>query len=373
MRVDNVTIYKLPTLSSCCKECCTVDDKVAEEIIDDQQHQQHQQQQQQGVTSAAVVPTDDNNNHHLLSATSSLVFPFANTPSFIELNLVPLPLLTDDGQQTPIGGRGWYSSAILSAMLLCGHDQLHRDLLSSKSTKQMMIELGSGSLGLSGITLAWVMSQITKQSSSSSSSSNKPTRYKIVCTDYDSDVLEKLQSNIEDTNQRMKEYFEKTYSTNNGSNNNFGNVELTSAHLDWTQYEQEQPLLKEAVDDDDDDDDDDSDDGDSDDSKYTITFVFGAALVYTEETECCVDQISKILRQSPNAVVWIVQWPRNGWFPLLQIQCKQTYHLKVEKYNVTDIHPQIHELANTFIPSAQNELDLNHVKAIRITRRSRNG
>jgi hypothetical protein len=182
-------------------------------------------------------------------------------------------------------------------------------------------------------------------------------------------VLEKLQNNIEDTNQRMKQYFETAQSTNNGSNN-FDNVELTSAHLDWTQYEQEQPLLKEAVDDDDDDD---SDDGDSDDSKYTITFVFGAALVYTEETECCVDQISKILRQSPNAVVWIVQWPRNGWFPLLQIQCRQTYHLKVEKYNVTDIHPQIHELANTFIPSTQNELDLNHVKAIRITRRSRIG
>jgi hypothetical protein len=279
--------------------------------------------------------------------TWTTAFPFVqDPPSYIEFNLVPLPLLTDEGQQTPIGGRGWYSSAVLSAMLLCGHDRLHRDLFSSTTKRQMMIELGSGSLGLSGITLAWIMAQKQQQQQQQQRTGRK---IKIVLTDYDPDVLGQLEQNVDDTNRRLKDYFARS------SFDVVSSVELTSAHLDWTEYDREQPLLVGAG------------GGEDEDKKYTVTFVCGAALVYTEETESCVDQIAKILQQNPQAAVWVVQWPRNGWFPLLQIQLQQVYGCTVEKFSVTDIHPQIHDLANTFMPAQQNELDLNHVKAIRIT------
>ena len=34
------------------------------------------------------------------------------------LELVPLPLLSEDFEQMPVGARGWYASAVLSAMML---------------------------------------------------------------------------------------------------------------------------------------------------------------------------------------------------------------------------------------------------------------
>ena len=304
MRVDDSTIYCLPTLKDCCKQCANA-------------------------TETSDIPSQND----------------PNPSSDLILDLIPLPLLTEEGEQTPIGARGWYSSAVLSAMLLSGHETLHKDLqlfqtgTQNKRNKNMMIELGSGALGLGGMTLAWVMAQQKCGPST-----------KIVMTDYDQDCLKQLEINVEGTRQRLKDYY---------GGNTEKLPEIEAAHLDWNEFQQQQPLLMQTSDE--------RDSQDSNDSLYSVSFICGAALVYTEATAACADQVAKILRMHPQAVVWVVQWPRNGWFQVFQMQLQQKHHCKIQKFvPARDIHPHIHQLAQTLMPP-QICLDIQHIKAVRIT------
>jgi hypothetical protein len=281
------------------------------------------------------------------------------TQDFLILELVPLPLLTEEGDQTPIGGRGWYSSAVLSAMLLSGHQQLTKDIMfgmHSKHFNRVMIELGSGTLGLAGTALAWVVAQQQMQASCQST-----TKTKVVLTDYDDDVLGQLKINAHDANQRLKQHFRDAITATSIP-------EIGVAHMDWNEYDQDQPLLQDTVDYGSDHDDNDSK---AHEKPYAITFVCGAALVYCEETAACADQVAKILREHPHAAVWVVQWPRKGWFSVFQQQLQHKFGFKMEKFTpAKDIHANIHHLAQQFMPP-QLELDTAHIKAVRITSRNK--
>lgn len=331
MRIDDGDLYVLPTLEACCLQCrCHPQDGRTATSIDDDTH-----------------PNDEP------SAKTPFVFSQEDAASFLTLKLEQLPLLTEEGDQTPIGARGWYASAVLSAMLLCGHETLHRDIFpecrqlgekAERPSTAMMIELGSGVVGLVGMTLAWILAQ----------QSCGPTT-KIVMTDYDGDVLRQLERNVKETQRRLFEYF--------GQDAVSKVPQLEAAHLDWNEYDRDQPLLLQTVSADEEDDDKDS----QDEERYPVTFVCGAALVYTEETEACADQVAKILQMHPQAAVWVVQWPRKGWFQVFQMQLKQKHHCRVEKFSPSkDIHPHIHDLAQMFMPP-QIELDVEHIKAVRIT------
>lgn len=272
-----------------------------------------------------------------------------NVDDGLTLQLVPLPLLTDDGKQTPIGARGWYASAVLSSMmLLCEPGSLlHQDLrLSGEKTTTnsdihnndddddtrrpaMMIELGSGTIGLVGMNLAWIVAQ----------QHQLETNTKIVLTDYDHDVLAQLHINVQKTQKCLHDHF--------GRDDTVDLPQIEVAHLDWNEYDQKQPLLN--------------------DSFYNITFVCGAALVYTDDTVACADQVAKILKLHPQAAVWVVQWPRMGWFEVFQMQLQQKHGCRVQKFvPARDIHERVHDLAKTFMPP-QLCLDVDNIKAVRIT------
>jgi hypothetical protein len=102
-----------------------------------------------------------------------------------------------------------------------------------------------------------------------------------------------------------------------------------------------------------------------------VTFVCGAALVYCEDTVACSDQVIKILRMYPTAKVWIVQWPRKGWFSVFQQQLLKAdfgdsgKKIVVEKYKPTDLVNDIHEQAYKLMPP-QIELDVKDIRAVRI-------
>jgi hypothetical protein len=362
MRIDDDgDIYILPTLVACCPQC--------------RLDQQRKCAKANG-TVVSVVEADlgiDDDPNIVMPPCPSAFSPFEFVPedvaSFVTLKLEQLPLLTEEGDQTPIGARGWYASAVLSAMLLCGHDTLHQDIFRPSSSVDdntnnnadnvenlhqptMMIELGSGVLGLVGMTLAWIMAQRGCGPSTT-----------IVMTDYDTEVLHQLDQNVKETKRRLDEYFGEDAETRV--------PQLDLAHLDWNEYDQDQPLLmrrRQPATNDDDNNDDNNDDH-QEERLYSISFVCGAALVYTEETVACADQVAKILQLHPQAAVWVVQWPRKGWFHVFQLQLQQKHHCHIEKFSPSqDIHPYIHELAKTFMPP-QMDLDVEHIKAVRITSR----
>jgi hypothetical protein len=192
------------------------------------------------------------------------------------------------------------------------------------------------------MTMAWIMAQ-----------HNCNRKVEIVLTDYDTDCLAQLDMNVQDATKRLQDKFP---SISSSSESCLPSIEV--AHLDWNEYDQDQPLLMRTFDE--------YLDDPEDNTKPIVTFVCGAALVYCEETAACSDQIAKILRQHPQAAVWVVQWPRNGWFQVLQMQLQQKHFLKVEKFLPTDIHPNVHELAQSLMPP-QVSLDIKDIKAVRIT------
>ena len=112
----------------------------------------------------------------------------------ITFNLKGLPMIHDDGVQTGVGARGWYNSAVLSAMLLLlsssssssspppsekdtdengpentsshmmGH-LLRQDMINlmkqqenSGKKNPTVLEIGAGAVGLVGMTMAWILS-----------------------------------------------------------------------------------------------------------------------------------------------------------------------------------------------------------------------
>lgn len=341
MRVDNGTTYVLPTLEACCPGCSPNDQSVNLDVLTGE-----------NVTSSMETATSRTH------AKSSFSFTEDISASFLTLELEQLPLLTEDGDQTPIGARGWYASAVMSAMLLCGHDTLHKDVFrgtnDKNGQKRMIIELGSGVIGLAGMTLAWIIAQHDLQRYGDSDDGLQVDT-KIVMTDYDDIVLRQLETNVQETKKRLRQYF--------GERASRFVPEMEAAHLDWNDYDQDQPLLMQTAELD-------PDKGSLDENgkePYSVTFVCGAALVYTEETEACADQVAKILQLHPQAVVWLVQWPREGWFQVFQMQLKQKHQCRIQKFSpVSDIHPHIHELAQQFMPP-QIALDPKLIKAIRIT------
>jgi Lysine methyltransferase len=344
MRLDDGDIYVLPTLAACCVPC-----RQRFSPITSEEH--HQDCQADSCCHQANTFTSSQH----VDPTARFVFSKEQEDLFLTLKLEQLPLLTEDCEQTPIGARGWYSSAVLAAMLLCGHETLHKDIFPSSdninNSPSMMIELGSGTVGLVGMMLAWIVAQANNKNRGGDAASSSQT--KIVLTDYDPEVLAQLEKNVQDTSCRLAAYFGDKAVV----------PQLEAAHLDWNEYDQDQPLLMQTG----------TGNGEDNDGQrfFPVTFVCGAALVYTEETEACADQVAKILKMHPQAAVWVVQWPRKGWFQVFQMQLQQKHNCEVQKFAPSkDIHPHIHNLAQRFM-QPQIELDVEHIKAVRITSSSK--
>jgi hypothetical protein len=335
------------------------------------------------------------------------------------LELIPLPLLSENFEQMPVGARGWYASAILSAMMMLsynnidwdddlgirsdsdedncaniknlkvmnGIDLLREDLkracagsnrgtsnTSINMNNNIFLELGSGTVGLAGMTMAWIVAQHERDNKKLQDSSN--SRFKVMLTDYDHDCLEQLERNAVGVRRTFREYFSM-----NGSNDDDGKDNVNSnsngiipdidvVHLDWNEYDQDQsPIFPENA------------NIDDDDIHYTnnISFACGAALVYTEDTAACVDQVAKILRLHPKSVVWVVQWPRGGWFNVFQQELlSRRYESKGLKIDVHKFGPssspdmfsaEVQQLAQKLMPATMQQecqMTIKDLRAIRI-------
>jgi hypothetical protein len=267
----------------------------------------------------------------------------------ITLNLQGLPMIHDNGVQTGVGARGWYNSAVLSAMLILGHEELHQDLQLSKNTA--VLELGAGAIGLVGMTMAWILSQQQHSSSSSSESKSKST---IFLTDNDPECLEQLERNSESVLRSLQEYHHPMHGGAQGEESNISMSllpEITTKFLDWEQHSLSQAVLVE----------------------HPIDLVVGAELAYTMNNALAL-QVAKILELNPNAVVWIVQFPRNGWFQVFQMQLKQKNpNIRIKKISPEQVHDQVHALAQSIMPTPIMGGDLDDIKALRITLAEKEG
>jgi len=364
------------------------------------------------------------------------------------LELVPLPLLSEDFEQMPVGARGWYASAVLSAMMLLscsssggvgvevgvgidkndstntniesssssrnvskGIDLLREDLQRAcasptsthTSSNNVFLELGSGTIGLAGMTMTWIVAQHRhniKQKQSLSHPKNK-----VVFTDYDHDCLKQLERNAIGVRRKFREYFSTLLGGDNDDDDDNANgvdnsdkdlinddgiiPEIEVLHLDWNEYDKDQsPILPENNSNSNDVDVDVDDDVDVDvNDHYNISFICGAALVYMEATAACADQVAKMLRLNPNAVVWVVQWPRDGWFNIFQQELLSTRYRRNEdlKIDVQKFGPmsspelfsnEVRQLAQTLMPETmqqESQMNIKDLRAIRITNTKKKG
>jgi len=359
----------------------------------------------------------------------------------ISFKLVPLPLLTEDFQQTPIGARGWYASALLSAMMLIsncsgsrvtknntdvvddneckyecdsvpkGIDLLREDLKRAcanekkynSNANNILLELGSGAIGLTGMTMAWIAAQYRLDTHNQQQPQHQKRqtylKNKVVLTDYDCDCLAQLERNAIGVRQKLREYFYLSTGENiNNMNNGYNRVDISTdivpeidvLRLDWNEHDQYQfPILPYS-------------NSTSEQelknnnlkgNRNNISFVSGAALVYTEATAVCADQVSKILQLHPDCVIWVVQWPRNGWFDVFRqqllssrrrIRCgikeeddndreEKELNIDVKKFGPSSspelFSSEIQQLALTLMPETMQQecrMDINELRAIRI-------
>ena len=334
------------------------------------------------------------------------------------LKLIPLPYTSEDFEQMPVGARGWYASAILSAMMITSfsnigrvdvkaqygnfkNDFVHVDCLNSNRSEVFMgrdllsedlrractgvndvlpnrtgkstvfLELGSGAIGLSGMAMAWIVAQYQFNFRRNQDSMN--SRNKILLTDYDHNCLLQLERNVAGVRQTFRKYFSETVMKdqelgNNGNNGQGVIPDIDVAHLDWNEFDKDQsPVLSDAT-------------SNEDINHNLITFVCGAALVYTEDTAACVDQVAKILRLNPKCVVWIVQWPRDGWFNVFQQDLLSTrfkddgLQIEVRKFGPSSspdlFSVEVQQLAQKLMPVSMQpepQINIKEFRAVRIT------
>jgi len=340
-----------------------------------------------------------------------------NMPPLI-LELIPLPLLSENFEQMPVGARGWYASAVLSAMMMLSYssvdaadlgaqpgtdknncantENLHNNNSNSsvkKGTKYLredlkracagtntsksnnnnvFLELGSGTIGLAGMAMAWIVAQHERNTKKKQDSSN--SRNKVVMTDYDHECLEQLERNAVGVRRTFREYFsviackdDDVADKDNISNRIIPDIDVE--HLDWNEYDQDQsPVLPENT------------NIDDDIHHNSISFACGAALVYTEDTAACVDQVAKILRLHPKSVVWVVQWPRGGWFNIFQQELlsprykSEDLKIDVQKFGPSSspdmFSTEVQQLAQKLMPATMQQecqKKIQDLRAIRIT------
>ena len=208
-------------------------------------------------------------------------------------------LAASDGIWSPLGADAWYASALLATMVLT--NEIPSVLLPSTRT---VLELGSGAVGLSGLACAIAMAR----------NENATGRHKIILTDNDPPVLDKLRLNTErniDTILSCRSKLE---------------VELDIAvhHLDWNE-ECDEPF------------------------RHSIDLVIGSELVYTQETgQACSKMLEGLLKNNPNVDIWVVQvTDRFGWLDIVVPRLESLEDVSVVAIPISS---DTHTLAASMIP-----------------------
>jgi hypothetical protein len=286
------------------------------------------------------------------------------TTTVVTLELQPLPLMAaaatanttdddDDGSNniwnnSPLGSEAWYASALLTCLLLQVVEDDDSSILGplllphnddndddDDNDPFVVLELGSGAVGLSGLACAVALQQQQRR--------RRRRQWKVVLTDNDPLVLEQLRKNVE---RNLPNLLLSSANDDDDDNSSSGQQQhILVEHLDWGSNND--PLWK----------------------NMHVDLVIGSELVYTQETaQACSDILLRLLRENSNNIqIWIVQvTDRFGWMDFVIPTLEASGTARVQTFQ--PISAEIHDLAATLIPMG-GTLDRHAYGAFCITRK----
>ena len=241
----------------------------------------------------------------------------------ITLKLQSLP--SANGVWSPLGADAWYASAVLASLLLS-----RRDLCGGSNKKKsannnncVILELGSGAVGLSGLACAVALAR-----------SNTCKKGTVILTDNDPLVLNTLRANVEHNMERICSLSGNDGNNINNNNNNNNNIEILVRNLDWNDGYGDDTASSSSS---------------STTTTTTVDLVIGSELVYTVETaNALCNLLEEMLLESPSIKIWIVQvTDRFGWMDIVVPRLESLQGVTVQSYAISS---DIHDLACTMIP-----------------------
>jgi Lysine methyltransferase len=254
----------------------------------------------------------DGNEHApaVTTRTRSFRLPLAGKlfPNGVTLRLSSLAT----GIASPLGAEAWYGSALLCGSLI---DPKSDDVRKALDDAGTALELGSGAVGLSGLTLACVMAQRQhRRTTPHGTSTGAPPR--LFLTDHDEQVLRQLKANVTRATRQLTQEFPDALL-----------ADIGVRRLDWNDAATVHSDLRDA----------------------DIRLVVGSELVYTERNaRACAEMILALLAANPRALVMIVQvTERDGWSTAF-LPTLLASNFLIVKTEPAD--PAWHELAASMIP-----------------------
>ena len=270
--------------------------------------------------------------------------------SSVSLELAPL--VSDDGVWSPVGDHAWYSSALLTCLILQGRTKMNEEddgcnddnkqRILDDSTGRILpdqhgadneirvLELGSGAIGLSGISFAVALAQRQDLFPS----------WTVSLTDNDNSLLKQLEanvrSNISSKNLVLSSPDDSTDIESSGNKN------IEVEYLDWD-------LGCDGDNDEDKNDDQEFKKNSNQERLLSADIVIGSEVVYTGETaHALVKILLTLLDRNPAVKIWIVQvTDRYGWREIVIPALESDKNINIEHIPLTY---DIHEMASTMIP-----------------------
>jgi predicted nicotinamide N-methyase len=298
----------------------------------------------QTYTSGSIIDDDCSDDDGENFALGGKITKYALPNSSVVLELAPLA--AEDGIWSPVGDHAWYSSALLTSLILQGasvpSEESNEDteknygsnpngngigILANVSAGPehdtvRVLELGSGAVGLSGIAFAVALSQQYDRFPS----------WTVTLTDNDKSLLKQLAANVRSNN--FSEEIVLPHSDGIADNQPFSETKsICVEYLDW--------------------------DVDSDDERWSsrnhflaADVVIGSELAYTHETATAlVKVLSLLLDNNPNVQIWIVQvTDRYGWSEIVLPAMESRKNTRIESIPLTY---DIHAMASTMIPRGE--------------------
>lgn len=241
------------------------------------------------------------------------------------------PLASDDGVWSPVGDHAWYSSALLTCLILQGTSTMNITKTAEENKRTSLdsgivldhygaekelriLELGSGAIGLPGVSFAALLSRQTERFPS----------WTVTLTDNDKSLLRQLQANVR-TNMDSKQILL------DGSKSRGIDVEF----LDWDVKPNNSETNDEG--------------GNRQDRLLSADIVIGSELCYTKETaDALVKVLLALLDRNPAVKIYIVQvTDRYGWKEIVMPALESRQTIKIETIPLTY---EVHEAASTMIP-----------------------
>jgi hypothetical protein len=218
-------------------------------------------------------------------------------PDGIALNVSSMP--QTEGIWSLLGAQAWHASSLLACYLISHQDALFEKIKSDDYIT--VLEIGSGAVGLSGMTLA----ALFEDSNSSAS---------VLLTDLPEDgILNNLQNNV------------------NRNKSSFPNIDVQVQPLDWGDYinATSAPSLP------------------------PLNLVIGSELVYTEETACsCAAVVTHLLQNNPKLLIVILQVMDRPGFEAHFLPLLHDLDVRIQQ----PLDAELHEAASLIVASAGDQL-----------------